>query len=336
MTPARRGLVGLLLAGIALSTSTLGTFATFSASTTNGSSAFSSGSIVLSDQVNGGTACLSAGTTATNNVNTDTNANANCAAALAVTNQKPGDVATASLQIQNVGSLAATTGLSAYSSGGCVDGNDTGTYHGTGSACGAVQTYLQETSSSGVNTACRYGKGGSGVISSTARTFPIVISSTTRQFNLSVDGTAHNALLLTAGSYSAAAFTTHLNSVIGTWATAAVGLDNVISISSKTINGPSSSTVTIANGATNNALPTLGFTTGTTNAGGQTTCAFDAVHTLAHLTANYASLGNSFAIGTLAVSSSKYFVVGATLPLAAGNDLMGRQATFAYSFTAQQ
>jgi hypothetical protein len=331
----RRLLVGLLLAGLGLSTATTGTFATFSASTTNTGSTFSTGSIVLSDRVDGGTACLSTGTTATNNVDTDANANATCDAALAVTNQKPGDVATASVQIQNVGSLAATTGLSAYTSGGCTDGNDAGAYHGTGSACAAVQAYLQETNASGTATACRYGKGASGVISSTARTFPLAITASTRTLGIQVDGVNHSNLsIATNAGYTPAGLAAAINAVFGTWAVTAVGPDNVIYISSKTIGGTSK--VLITNGSSNNALPTLGFTNNQTHTGGLATCTFDGVHTLSHLTTNHTSLANGFAVGALPVSTTKYFVVGATLPLAAGNDLMGRQATFGYTFTAQQ
>jgi len=327
--------VGLLLAGLGLSTSTAGTFATFSASTTNSGSTFATGTIVLSDQVNGGTACLSTGTTATNNVSTDTNANATCDGVLAVTNRKPGDVATASVQLQNVGSLAATTGLSAYTTAGCTDGDDAGTYHGTGSMCANVQTYLQETNASGTATACRYGKGASGVINSTARTFPLAITASTRTLSLQVDSVNHNNLsIATNAGYTPAGLAAAINAVFGTWAVTTVGPDNVIYISSKTIGG--SSKVLITNGSSNNALPTLGFTNNQTHTGGLAACTFDGVHTLSHLTTNHASLANGFAVGTLAVSSSKYFVVGATLPLAAGNDLMGRQATFGYTFTAQQ
>src|SRR5579885_1285899 len=61
-----------------------GTFATFSAETSNTGSSLSSGTLTMSDQVNSGTVCLSANGATQNNVNPS------CSAVLSLTNVAPG------------------------------------------------------------------------------------------------------------------------------------------------------------------------------------------------------------------------------------------------------
>jgi len=79
------------------------TFASFSAETTNAGSAISSGTLTMSDQVNSGTACLSAGSAAQNNVNPA------CAAVLTLTNVAPGVFGgVAQVTVQNTGSIDAS------------------------------------------------------------------------------------------------------------------------------------------------------------------------------------------------------------------------------------
>ena len=149
------GFAALLLAGAGA-----GTFASFSASTTNDAS-FSTGTLVLTNKVNSGNTCYSSGTTATNNVNTDVNAN-DCEQFWALTVRKPGDGATADLDLRNDGTIDGT--LSAYSSATCTATNDAGTYHGTGDLCSAVQIRVQEfadatarTNADATGGNCRYG-----------------------------------------------------------------------------------------------------------------------------------------------------------------------------------
>ena len=129
-----------------------GTFATFTAQTTNPNNIFADGTLVLSNTVNSGSACLSTG-----GGNTDTNANGSCSVAFNLSVQKPGDSDTENLTLKNVGSLAASV-LSTF--GTCTDGNSAGeTYHGTGNPCSEVQFYIQQYSDSGRTTpsACLYG-----------------------------------------------------------------------------------------------------------------------------------------------------------------------------------
>jgi hypothetical protein len=82
-----------------------GTFASFSAETSNLGSGISSGTLTMSDQVNTNTACLSA------NGATQDNINSGCGAALTVTNIAPGvfgPTQTAKIAIQNTGSIDAS------------------------------------------------------------------------------------------------------------------------------------------------------------------------------------------------------------------------------------
>ena len=129
-----------------------GTFATFTAQTTNPGNTFADGTLVLSNSVNSGTACLSTG-----GGNTDINDNGSCGVAFDLSVQKPGDHDTADITLQDVGSLAASA-LTAF--GTCTDGNSAGeTYHGTGNPCGEIQFYVQQWSDSGRTTPlqCLYG-----------------------------------------------------------------------------------------------------------------------------------------------------------------------------------
>jgi hypothetical protein len=129
-----------------------GTFATFTAQTSNPSNTFADGTLVLSNKVGTASACLSTG-----GGNTDTNSGT-CDTAFSLAVKAPGDFSTASLTLQNKGSLPASA-LKLFS-GSCTDADAAGeNYHGTGSACGVVQFYVQQYSDSGFLTpsACLYG-----------------------------------------------------------------------------------------------------------------------------------------------------------------------------------
>lgn len=128
-----------------------GTYATFNAETRNPGNSWTSGTLVLSNTVDSGTACLSTGA----GTSTDTNVNANCDAIFDQTLRKPGDSASAALTLTNEGSLAGTLKLLG---GTCIDSDASGeTYHGSGSPCGKVQLYVQQTDSGGNPTSCLYG-----------------------------------------------------------------------------------------------------------------------------------------------------------------------------------
>src|SRR3954447_12779723 len=146
----------VLTAGVAIGLfgfSAAATVASFTAETTNPTNKFATGTLVLSNKVNSGTACLStAGGT------TDTNANTGCDNLFNLTVQKPGDTNSANLTLQNVGSIA-TSALKLFTTA-CTDSDAAAqTYHGTGSPCGNVQLTVQQWSDSGfsVPTTCLYG-----------------------------------------------------------------------------------------------------------------------------------------------------------------------------------
>jgi predicted ribosomally synthesized peptide with SipW-like signal peptide len=138
----------LLLAGAGA-----GTFASFSASTSN-TATFATGSLVLSNKVAAGTTCYSTGVA----TNTDVNDQA-CDAFFNNTAAKPGDSATVNLTLKNEGSLNATT-LAAWVSTSCVSAvNPVATYTGSGNLCTQLQLTIQEYSDANrtVVSACRYG-----------------------------------------------------------------------------------------------------------------------------------------------------------------------------------
>ena len=142
----------LTVIGLVSIASGSGTFASFSAETTNAGNTFATGTIVLSNTVNAGVACLSSA------VSVDTNINAGCDQVFNATVAKPGDSALNDLDLQNAGSLnAATLNLTA---GTCVNSDAAGqSFHGTGLPCTALQVYVQEWNNAAHTTAthCWYG-----------------------------------------------------------------------------------------------------------------------------------------------------------------------------------
>ena len=150
-----------------------GTFATFTAQTSNPTNTFANGTLVLSNTVNAGSACLSTG-----GGNTNTNANGSCDTAFSLSVKAPGDSSTANLTLENMGSLAASA-LKVFS-GSCTDADAAGeSYHGTGSPCGVVQIYIQQYSDAFTTpSACLYG-GASGAtcdFSDTAKTLTAFVT----------------------------------------------------------------------------------------------------------------------------------------------------------------
>ena len=128
----------------------VGTFATFTAQTSNPTT-FASGTLVLSNTVDGGTACLSTG-----GGNTNTN-EGSCDAAYDLSVKAPGDSSTADITLENMGSLAASA-LKVFSAS-CTNADAADEdYHGTGLPCGIVQIYIQQYSDAfSTPSACLYG-----------------------------------------------------------------------------------------------------------------------------------------------------------------------------------
>jgi predicted ribosomally synthesized peptide with SipW-like signal peptide len=151
---AKQYLMLLCVIGLVSVASGSGTFASFTAETTNAGNTFATGTIVLSNTVNAGTACLS-----TNGGSTDTNVYAGCDKVFQVSVKKPGDsFTTDQIDIQNAGSLNASSFTLTGSS--CSTSDAAGqTYHGTGDLCPVLDVYVQEWTSSSYSTPaeCWYG-----------------------------------------------------------------------------------------------------------------------------------------------------------------------------------
>lgn len=129
----RAGLLALVM--LAFGGGAFGSWASFSASTTN-SATFATGVLILSNKVESGTTCVSA------SGNTDGNAT-DCDALVSINTQKPGNTATtAKVVLQNVGSITGST-LQAYASSACATDNTAGSFHGTGDLCALVQLTIQ-------------------------------------------------------------------------------------------------------------------------------------------------------------------------------------------------
>jgi hypothetical protein len=143
MNRMRKILVATLLVGGAATAIGAGTFASFTASTSNAGNTFDTGTLVLSNVVDAGSACLSTG-----GGNTDVNSNS-CDIAFTKTVRKPGDGPySANITIKNEGSLAGGQ-LKLYRSAACATIDDVDeNFHGTGNVCDAVRLTIEETDSS--------------------------------------------------------------------------------------------------------------------------------------------------------------------------------------------
>ena len=142
MNTLRKILLTLMVVGAVGSTVSAGTFASFTSRTTNTASTFSAGTLVLGNQVDTATMCLSNAGGAVNG----THLNNNCDTAVAVTVRKPGDLAEVDLSLQNLGSIDGL--LTAYASQNCVAGNALSMpFNGTGNACTTVRMTIEEFAS---------------------------------------------------------------------------------------------------------------------------------------------------------------------------------------------
>lgn len=154
----KKVLLTVMVLGMATGVLGSGTFATFTAQTTNPNNTFVAGTLVLSNTKTGGTTCFSTG-----GGSTDSNSNSACESLFSANVRKPGESASQTLTVKNEGSLAASA-LKLFSTA-CGNANSTGeSYFGTGLPCGKVQLYIQQYSDSSFTTpsACLYG-GATGV-----------------------------------------------------------------------------------------------------------------------------------------------------------------------------
>lgn len=165
VSPVRKLLFAVFMLSLMSSAMGGGTFASFSATTTSGSSTFATGTLVL-DFNRAGTACLSSGNTTTigdndvlDGVGEGANANeATCAATFTgLTGLKPGasSASTVDLTLENAGTLTASAMDFFWSGAACADSSAGGTYVGNGNLCDAVEVTVTEYSDPG-RTAATY------------------------------------------------------------------------------------------------------------------------------------------------------------------------------------
>ena len=140
---ARKGIIGMMVMGAVVALGGAGSFASFTAETTNDAT-FSTARLVLSSSTGSGT-CFSAGQpgdTATQNAaNTDTNRNTGCDA-LFPNFVEPGNTSTAGLELSNENSTIAGA-LAVYTDGGCVDAILEGPNAGSDTLCDDIQFKIQ-------------------------------------------------------------------------------------------------------------------------------------------------------------------------------------------------
>lgn len=137
----------------------VGTMASFTGSGDNATPVFSVGTLVLSNTVDGASACLSTsgpGGVATND--------AECDGLFDLDIAEPGDGAAADVDLANVGSMDGE--LAVHGFGPCVDADSGAAHHGTGDLCDelllSVQSYTSaENRTGGVTTggSCVFGGG---------------------------------------------------------------------------------------------------------------------------------------------------------------------------------
>ena len=147
MSRIRKAIVGVSILGTLGVLAGTGTFASFSASTTNAGNVFSTGKLELSNTKQSGTACLSgySGTgTGSPQANLDANGNSSCDSAFNLTLRRPGDTATASLAIANTGNYDGE--LQFWLPNGCQNETVT-TPAGSANLCGKLEVFIQETNS---------------------------------------------------------------------------------------------------------------------------------------------------------------------------------------------
>jgi hypothetical protein len=142
MSRLRKGLVGVVALGAAAAISA-GTFASFSATTTNANNVFSTGQIELGNTKQSGTQCLSGYTgpgTGSPQADLDDNDNATCDSLISLTLRKPGDTANGRVSLANTGDY---NGLLKFWLNGCTDGT-VATPAGSGELCDKLEVYVQE------------------------------------------------------------------------------------------------------------------------------------------------------------------------------------------------
>jgi hypothetical protein len=157
VSTVRKLLLAVLLVSLAGSAFGAGTFASFSASTTNAGSVFSTGTLILSNTKTGGSGACFSSATGVGGVDA-ANDNTGCDAFFTTTVSKPSDTASADITLKNEGTIAAST-IAAVATCNTVDGTlaNTNNFHGTADLCSTtgsnnVQIQIQEYTSNTFGT----------------------------------------------------------------------------------------------------------------------------------------------------------------------------------------
>jgi predicted ribosomally synthesized peptide with SipW-like signal peptide len=145
---ARRLVIGIMAIGAVAAVANAGTFASFSASTTNDAT-FKTGKLVLNNTVDSGSTCISGynGTgTATPDADLDTNDNGGCDAVFNNVSLKPGTTATMALDLENDSSSDLASATLSFWRDTCTDGT-VATPAGSDPICDNLEIYVMETQS---------------------------------------------------------------------------------------------------------------------------------------------------------------------------------------------
>lgn len=147
----RTWVIGAMVAGIVATVAGAGTFASFSASTSNPGNVFSTGRLELSNTKQGGNACISGhtGVGGAAQATLDSNGNSGCDALIDLTVQSPGDTASGQLALANTGDY---DGLLQFWLDGCTTSTVV-TPAGSGNLCNKLEVYIQEFTSGAYTTA---------------------------------------------------------------------------------------------------------------------------------------------------------------------------------------
>ena len=138
---ARRWSLVAFVVGLAVQ-SQPGTFASFGSSMSNAGT-FATGTLVLSNQVESATACLSTGAGST-----DVNANDACDALFDLATRKPGQATNVDVTLVNEGNLDASSLHLSWASPPCTTADAVGTsYHGGGDLCDVMRVQVQQYAS---------------------------------------------------------------------------------------------------------------------------------------------------------------------------------------------
>lgn len=355
MSTLKKLLLSLMVLGAISTTIGAGTFASFTSSATNADNTFATGTIVLSNVKDSGTACVSTGgsgpvgeaggtVTATNSSNCDIMFDAS--SGTSATHKRPGESATVVMTLKNLSTLGGA--LTVEGSENCVEvAAADQPYAGSSDSCTIVQLSVQDA------TNCYWGDniGGpttkpyiTGAALSVSVGTPVVISSSSNQrFKITANGSVYDDVQVAAGTYTTlaslvGAINTALTSASVPVTATSGGLGGTsIKLEVNALNSPAtSSNLSLAiptNSKAATGLKALGFINGAT-AAAPGSCAVktgDPDHTLPAFRSAPAT-----ALGTIAPGTSRAFTVRVQVPSVIANTMQGGKTNFGLTWKLTQ